>query len=257
VLCLPVSVPQNRRLRLAGDAANVVRVELIGRGRTADVYAVGDGTVLRRYRDGQDAEREAATMRHLHGHGFPVPRVVDADGPSLVMERLDGPTLLSTLLSGEAALEQGAAVLAALHRDLRRVPLPDPAPGGPGEDLSVVHLDLHPGNVVVVPGRGPVLLDWANAEVAPGDLDVAMTAVIVAQVALAPAGSPLADPAGHLRPELESFLRTFLREVRGDPLAQLSAAALLRAKDPALSPAEKRGVTEAAELVAGQIDPTS
>ena len=95
-------------------------MELIGRGRTADVFALDTRTVLRRYRDGQDVAAEAALMRHLERHGYPMPRVLDANGC--------------------------AVGLADLHRRLRRVPVPDqdPAPG-----TSVVHLDLHPGNVVL------------------------------------------------------------------------------------------------------------
>src|SRR5690606_770816 len=117
-------------------------------------------TVLRRYRTGQDVEREAALMRHLHEHGFPVAGVLGADGPDLLMERLEGPTLLDSLLDGGTALQAGAAVLAELHTRLRRVPVPDArrsglasGPGGSGlargGPASVVHLDLHPGNVVL------------------------------------------------------------------------------------------------------------
>ena len=72
---------------------------LLGKGRSADVYDIGGGRVLRRYRPGggrrrQVVEREALVMRHLAAHGFPVPAVFDADGADLVMERLDGRTML-------------------------------------------------------------------------------------------------------------------------------------------------------------------
>lgn len=233
-------------------------MELIGRGRTADVFALGPGTVLRRYRTGQDVEREALLMRHLHEHRFPVAGVLDADGPDIVMERLEGPTLLDSLLDGGTAVQAGAAVLAELHTRLRRVPVPDArrsglARGGPGGSglarggpASVVHLDLHPGNVVLDRSRGPVVIDWANAELASGDLDAAMTAVIVASVAGAPDGSELALAAGHLRSRLAEFLSAFLREVGGDPLGQLDEAERRRSTDPALSPAERGAVAAAA-----------
>ena len=48
----------------------------IGAGRSADVYDVGGGRVLRRYRDGRDADavqREAEVMAHARAHGVPVP----------------------------------------------------------------------------------------------------------------------------------------------------------------------------------------
>jgi Phosphotransferase enzyme family len=221
-------------------------VELIGRGRTADVYALGPGTVLRRYRAGQDVVPEAALMRHLHEHRFPVARVLEAGGPDLVMERLEGPTLLASLLDGGTAVEEGATVLAGLHTSLRQVPLPGATSDG---RVSVVHLDLHPGNVVLDRSRGPVVIDWANAETGPGNLDPAMTAVIVASVAHAPAGSELALAAGHLRPLLTEFLSVFLRAVGGDPLAQLDEAERRRSSDPALSPSERATVGAAAQQV--------
>ena len=77
---------------------------LIGRGRAADVFDIGGGRVLRRYREvgGRDGHVviEAAAMRHLAAHGFPVPAVHDADGVDLVMERLDGASMLTALERG-------------------------------------------------------------------------------------------------------------------------------------------------------------
>lgn len=46
--------------------------KLIGSGRAADVYDLGDGTVLRRYRaQVDDVEREAEVMRYVRSQGFP------------------------------------------------------------------------------------------------------------------------------------------------------------------------------------------
>ena len=47
---------------------------LVGAGRAADVYALGGQRVLRRYRNGDSAEREATVMAYLAEAGFPVPR---------------------------------------------------------------------------------------------------------------------------------------------------------------------------------------
>jgi Phosphotransferase enzyme family len=70
---------------------------LIGAGRAADVYALGGRRVVRRYRNGDSAEREAGVMAYLAEAGFPVPRVYDASGPDLVMERLSGRDMLADL----------------------------------------------------------------------------------------------------------------------------------------------------------------
>lgn len=76
--------------------------ELLGAGRSADVYAIGGGLVLRRYRHPFDARREAEVMAYLAGRGYPVPEVRPGDhGPAdLVMERLPGPTMLHAVLAG-------------------------------------------------------------------------------------------------------------------------------------------------------------
>ena len=55
-------------------------MDLVGSGRNADVFAVGEGRVLRRYRDGGDVAAEAAVMAHVTAFGYPVPRVHHADG---------------------------------------------------------------------------------------------------------------------------------------------------------------------------------
>ena len=73
---------------------------LLGSGRAADVYDIGAGRVLRRYRTPFDVQPEAAIMRHLHGAGFAVPAIYDAEGSDLVMERLDGRDMLVDLAAG-------------------------------------------------------------------------------------------------------------------------------------------------------------
>jgi tRNA A-37 threonylcarbamoyl transferase component Bud32 len=66
---------------------------LVGSGRNADVYDIGGGRVLRRYRDGRDARavaREASVMVHARAFGVPVPEVFDVTGSDMVMERAVG-----------------------------------------------------------------------------------------------------------------------------------------------------------------------
>jgi hypothetical protein len=48
---------------------------LIGTGRSADVYALGQDRVLRRIRTDFDVRPEAQVMIHLAQAGFPVPAV--------------------------------------------------------------------------------------------------------------------------------------------------------------------------------------
>src|SRR3954451_4391240 len=102
-------------------------VELIARGRDAEVFALVGSRVLRRYRVGGNTEREATVMRHVAEHGYPVPRVYHAAGPDLILDRVRGPTLLAALTSDEVAVRARAELPADLHGKLHAVP-PRPNP---------------------------------------------------------------------------------------------------------------------------------
>jgi len=206
-------------------------------GTTADIFLVDDDRVLRRYRDVHDATTEAALMRHVAAHGFPVPRLYSAEGSDLIMERLHGPTLLQALAAGELSLQDGADIMADLHRRLHVVP----APKGAAADDVVVHLDLHPANIVLSESHGPALVDWANARTGSPDLDIAVSAVILGEVA--------ADAGGDYSRAARAMLVAFLAVAGGNPLAQLDAAITSRLEDPALVSGEKALVAPAAELV--------
>jgi len=211
---------------------------LLASGRDADVYALGDLLVLRRYRRGGDVMAEATLMAYLEKAGFPVPRVREANGPDLVMERLDGPTVLQALLDARLAPLEAARLLADVHRRLHAVP----PPHGVDRAARVLHMDLHPGNVILS-GRGPVVIDWRNAGQGPADLDVAMTAVILGQVAV-DATHPMAAPAA-------AVLTAFLATVGGGPLSVLERAVATRRADPASTAVEVDRLADvAARIVA-------
>ncbi|WP_326788083.1 phosphotransferase [Streptomyces sp. NBC_00151] len=153
---------------------------LLGSGRSADVYEMDEAWVLRRDRAGWgDATAEAAVMQHVRSHGYPVPGVRAATGGDLVMERLSGPTMLEAFGQGLLSAQEAGLTLARLLRKLHVVPArlsADPA-------VRVLHLDLHPDNVMLTPD-GPKVIDWSNAEEGAPGLDWAMSAVILAQVAV-------------------------------------------------------------------------
>ncbi|MQA01338.1 MAG: phosphotransferase [Streptosporangiales bacterium] len=113
---------------------------------------------LRRYRDGGDATAEAALMTYLAGRGFPVPEVYGADGPDLMLQRLTGPTLLDALRNGAVSVSGGAAVLVDLHDRLHA----EPARAATAPAARIVHLDIHPANVLLHHDQA-MLIDWRNA----------------------------------------------------------------------------------------------
>jgi Ser/Thr protein kinase RdoA (MazF antagonist) len=158
---------------------------LIGAGRNADVYDIGGGRVLRRYRDGREPRRvdhEARVMTHARSFGAPVPEVFDISGSDIVMERAAGPTMLEYLGRRPWTVRAQARELARLHDLVHRVPVGDltlPAPFGEPADADVLlHRDLHPHNVVLTP-NGPMIIDWEGAARGPAIADVAMTWAII------------------------------------------------------------------------------
>lgn len=148
---------------------------LLASGRDADVFDVGGGRVLRRYRRPGHTEMEAAVMRHVRAHGYPVPEVFDAGGTDLVMERVAGPTMLDDLGAHPNRLFAHARALGGLHEQLHAIPAPgDLRPSRFGDGPAVLHLDLHPANVMLT-ATGPVVIDWSNASRGEAGYDVAHT----------------------------------------------------------------------------------
>jgi Ser/Thr protein kinase RdoA (MazF antagonist) len=216
---------------------------LIGAGRAADVYDIGGGRVLRRYRVPFDVEPEAAVMRHVGQAGFPVPRVYDADGPDLIMERLDGRDMLAELSRQPWLVRRHGRTLAALHNRLHEIQAPAglaPA-SGPGD--RVLHLDLHPANVMLT-SRGPVVIDWSQARAGAAGADVAMAYLIMASSDTDLIPAPLRPVVGTLRAAL---LRQFLAGVHDDPKAHVARVARERAQDPHVRPAERSRLLRIAE----------
>ncbi len=107
--------------------------QLLGSGRTADVYELDGSWVLRRYRDRSCTTEELAVMSYVRAFGYPVPRIgPPADGArptDLVLQRLSGPTMSEALLAGTLGTAEGRAARPAAARPAR-----DPAPrlGRPG-----------------------------------------------------------------------------------------------------------------------------
>lgn len=101
-----------------------------------------------------------------------------------------------------------AATLAALHRPLHAIAAPAWLGAiGPGD--AMLHLDLHPENVLMAT-RGPHVMDWANAHRGHWAVDVAQTVVILAG-ALLPAPITARRAAD---PDLSEMKKDAARAVR-------------------------------------------
>lgn len=207
---------------------------LIASGRAADVYAYGDRSVLRRYRTDHDCLHEAAVMQHVRSHGYPAPDVISASGRDLVMERIEGPTMLRRLSARPFEVVSLARTLASLQERLHAIA---PAPWMTRKHDSgdaIVHLDLHPDNVIMSPS-GPVVIDWSNAGIGDPLAELADLWLLLSS-AVVP-GSLLDRTVAAIGRGL--FVRSIFRHVDRDAVrTRLAIAAHLRSQDRNMSPAE-------------------
>ena len=162
-------------------------MELLASGRDADVYVLDEDRVLRRCkRPDAQCEYEAEMQAWVQRQGFAAPEVFEASGTDMVLERISGPTLVDAMLAGDVSYDDAATMLASLHAGLDEVQAPPGAKVWPpvlaDSRIGIRHFDLHPFNVLVS-DHGPVLIDWSNTNVGERAVDVALSGLILAQVA--------------------------------------------------------------------------
>jgi tRNA A-37 threonylcarbamoyl transferase component Bud32 len=154
-------------------------------------------------------------MEVARRHGYPVPEVHEVRDDGLVLERVDGPSMMADCRRRPWRMPKHAQTLARLHDELHRIPCGDGV---------LLHLDLHPKNVLLS-ARGPSVIDWANARGGEASLDPALTWVIL----MTSAGA-----AGR------AFAWLFARHV--DVRSALREAVELRVADRNVTDAERRAV---------------
>ena len=191
---------------------------MLASGRASEIVDLGDGRVLRTFKGHGEPEREATLMEHARRHGFPVPQVLEVRDDALVLELVDGPTMSADLGRRPWRLARHARTLAELHNRLHEIPY---------EGERLLHLDLHPENVLLS-SRGPVVIDWTNAQAGDPALDVALTWVI-------------GDGVGHVG--ARAFTRLFLRHVDREAARRaLPHAVAYRLADPNVTDDERARV---------------
>lgn len=182
--------------------------------------------------------REARVMEYVRAQGYPVPAIdeMSDDGLDMVMERIEGLDMVATMGKRPWTIPRQGRVLAELHVQLHELPAPDwlhEAPVGRGDRL--VHLDLHPLNVIIGP-RGPVVIDWANAARGDPVVDVALAWVLMAAGSV-PTGLFIGAVLGRARSALvKNFLRSFDLDVLRRSLRDVVG---WKVKDPHMSADEQ------------------
>lgn len=213
-------------------------LRLLASGRDADVFELDSHRVLRRYRNPSwDVAVEATAMRLVRTKGYPAPEVHDADGPDLVLERLGGRSMLAELARRPRYFGHYLDILVELHEQLHALVAPPwlPVPLEPGR--SILHLDLHPGNVLLT-ADGPMVIDWSNVAAGPAAADLAQTWIVVAT-------GPVPDgvPPEVVARSRGAFLRAFASRTDVDETVRLlPSVAAWRAVNPDLGVEERRAL---------------
>jgi aminoglycoside phosphotransferase (APT) family kinase protein len=210
--------------------------KLIASGRDGDIFEFGPGLILRRTRDGRSLDKEARTLEYVAAHGYPVPRIEElrAGGTELVMERLDGPMMMHAMMKGPRVLFAHTRVLADLHDELHAIPAPAWLPEVDAGGDRLLHLDLHPMNVMMT-ARGPVVIDWTNAARGSPLTDIGFTYVL-----LTCPDMPASWIVRRLvQPARAAIGRAFLKRYRSPALhAAIARAAELKSLDANMSARE-------------------
>jgi hypothetical protein len=176
-------------------------------------------------------------MEYVHAQGYPVPAIdeISDDGTELVMERIDGVSMVDAIGQAPWKVWHYGKLLASLHARLHELPAPDFLPLSPvGQGDRVVHLDLHPLNVMIAKS-GPVVIDWSNAKRGDPDIDVGLAWVLMA------AGEV---PGGGLKMKVLGFGRSllissFISGIEVDRVTpKLRDIVTWKVNDPHMSPQE-------------------
>lgn len=186
-------------------------------GRTAEIYAWGDGRILKLLRPGFPPyliKQEELITTAIYQAGIAAPKiynVAEVNGrPGIVYERIDGPSLTGNIERHPFRLREHAALLARLHAAIHTHTYSRTAEGSPKQKKILTqqvqsaevlpeavrnavlclldrlpdgdilcHNDFHPLNVLMGPG-GPVIIDWESASLGNPCADVARTSLTVA-----------------------------------------------------------------------------
>jgi aminoglycoside phosphotransferase (APT) family kinase protein len=184
----------------------------IAEGRTAEVFLLDEGHILKLYRawcPPDWVEYEARIARAVHEAGIASPaagEIIEVKGRyGLIYERIEGISMLQDMNARPWMILNHARSLAELHVrinqqsipglpsykarlrfDIRNTPHLDEAlrnktlsilenlPAG----QNVCHGDYHPGNVLITK-RGPVVIDWMTASAGSPWADVARTCLLL------------------------------------------------------------------------------
>ncbi|MCL4505925.1 MAG: phosphotransferase [Chloroflexi bacterium] len=186
---------------------------LIGRGRTADIYAWQDNKVLKLFNEwwpGDSVAYELKIARIVEAAGLPVPAVedviIEVEGRrGIIYERVSGPSMLGVLRARPWKARQFGRLMAELQAAIHRCSVPElprvatrlqraiqETPTLPSlmrqaalkaleqrpDGNALCHADFHPDNIIMTE-QGPRVVDWMTAVKGNPLSDVARSSLIL------------------------------------------------------------------------------
>ena len=204
---------------------DVERLEKLGEGYEAEIFAWEEGRALRLFREGRERniEPERIAIPAALAGGVPAPRIDESvtlgGREGTVMERIQGTNLLDLIGRNPLIMPREARATGRIHARLNALPAPEglaavhervrewigaaevpPSLAAIAEETLAgleggdrfCHNDFHPGNILLEPNGRRVVIDWGFCAAGPPEADVARS------VALLWLGEPL-DPSPALR----------------------------------------------------------
>lgn len=157
-------------------------------GASGQTWSAGKHVL--RVRPSSAVDLELAAMSAA-ADALPVPRVLDrvdrTDVSAVLLERISGRPAGNVDELTPAAARRIGHVCAELHRTLSAIEAPTMLPhaagcvgfGSPDSGRRLLHLDLHPWNILLKANEVVAVIDWANAASGHPVLDKARTASIL------------------------------------------------------------------------------
>lgn len=189
------------------------KLKLMAQGGQADIYELDSNKIIRVLRNKNDEEAlkiEMSVMKSLHDRGKSVPEVYEflkvEEKPSIIMEKINGSTMIDELRKNPLKIFKQAEKLAELHMEvadcadgLEMVSINERAahliPKGKLLDSElkefvlnilkglpkgndICHGDFHPGNIMIV-NRKYYVIDWFGATIGRKLSDIAHTYLLL------------------------------------------------------------------------------
>jgi aminoglycoside phosphotransferase (APT) family kinase protein len=233
----------------------MVKGDLLGKGRTAEVYVWDDNRVLKLFYDWCPivwVEREALITKTLAEAGLPVPKYFEAvkveNRRGIVLQRLEGISLMARMIRDPIRFGECVNLMADLHfqihaksgaslpplrqwlrktilqiesldNDLRKFALDTLRSLSDG--TAVCHFDFHPGQIMLTQD-GPKVLDWMTALQGDPQADIAKTLVLMKVASVAHQGWRMRILVGVTRRRIRVlYLKSYCRRSKGMDLTAI------------------------------------